>query len=246
MLGRLAGGEFGQLHPDQIPKFELYLSSTGGPWLNVFRSTYHPPRCEPLYCSVDPEVHRPEGGEPEFDLGYLGDYDGDRRAKLEEMLLKPAEHLEQGFFAVAGEGYPEDFHWPRNVIHVEHLPVTGHARFFAGQRYTLDLARREILSAGWAPTPALFEAMATGTPVISDAGRSLEPFFKIGQEILVAETAQEVLNHLARLPESSRQRLAERARGRVLASHTAAHRAEELERLLRRARNDAARAALRT
>jgi glycosyltransferase involved in cell wall biosynthesis len=240
-LGLLASGDFGGLRPAQIAEFDLYLSLTGGPWLDRLRDTYRPVRAVPLHCSVDPTECCPEGTEPEFDLGYLGRYEPGRLPRLQELLLEPARRLDTGFFAVAGAGFPDHFPWPANVLYVERLPASAHGRFFAGQRYTLDLARRDLLRSGWAPTPTLLQAMVTGTPVISDNGQGLAEHFKIGHEILVADNAQDVVNHLTRLPESTRRRIAERARGRVLAAHTAAHRAEELERLLRRAQHDSAR-----
>jgi spore maturation protein CgeB len=53
----------------------------------------------------------------------------------------------------------------------------------------------------------------------------LEP----GREILLARTPEEVLRLLTELPEAERRAVGERARARVLAEHTAAHRAAELE-----------------
>ena len=76
----------------------------------------------------------------------------------------------------------------------------------------------------------LFEAAACGTPIISDPWPGLETFFEPGREILIARTAEDAL----RVPHGgprgrSGARSAARARRRVLADHTAAHRARELE-----------------
>jgi spore maturation protein CgeB len=82
----------------------------------------------------------------------------------------------------------------------------------------------------------LFEAAAHGTPIISDSWPGLETFFAPGEEILVARDADEVIGYLESLDAGEREALAARARARVLAEHTAAHRAVTLERYVAEAR----------
>jgi spore maturation protein CgeB len=57
-------------------------------------------------------------------------------------------------------------------------------------------------------------------------------FFTLGKEILVVHTAHEMLHYLRELSESERLAIGQRARARVLAEHSAAHRAAELEAYL--------------
>lgn len=52
-------------------------------------------------------------------------------------------------------------------------------------------------------------------------------------EILIAHTPEGILHYLRELPETARVTLGLRARARVLAEHTAAHRAATLEAYLR-------------
>ncbi len=75
----------------------------------------------------------------------------------------------------------------------------------------------------------LFEAAACGVPVISDDWPGLDELFEPGKEILVARSPEEVLHLIRELPERERIAIGQRARERVLARHTAAHRAEALE-----------------
>jgi spore maturation protein CgeB len=242
-LSKLAAGDFEYLHPSLIPQFDIYLSFTGGPLLALIKHTYRAPRSEPLYCSVDPELYFPDAVEPEFDLGYMGTYSDDRQPTLEELLIKPAQCWGTGFFAVAGPKFPDTEAWPDNVLYVEHLPPGAHRRFYTAQRFTLNVTRREMIRAGYSPSVRLFEAAACATPIVSDAWQGLDHFFKIGDEILVAQNGQEVLHYLRKMPEATRRRIGERARARVLSAHTSAHRAMELERYVHRARSDRARSA---
>jgi spore maturation protein CgeB len=78
----------------------------------------------------------------------------------------------------------------------------------------------------------LFESAACGTPLITDFWPGLDAFFKPGEEVLVAHDARDVVSALKVLRATERAELGRRAQTRVLQSHTAAHRAAELESYL--------------
>jgi spore maturation protein CgeB len=93
-----------------------------------------------------------------------------------------------------------------------------------------------MIEAGYSPSVRLFEAAACGVPIISDRWEGLDSFFTIGRDILVADTSKDVISILQDLPEEERIEIGSRARERILREHTAAHRATELERLIKSAR----------
>ena len=107
---------------------------------------------------------------------------------------------------------------------------TDHPRFYGSQRFALNVTRAEMIEAGWSPSVRLFEAAACGVPIISDRWDGLETLLAPGREIVLADTAAEVLAVLRGMDEDERLAMASRARARILAEHTAAHRAEELVR----------------
>jgi spore maturation protein CgeB len=86
-----------------------------------------------------------------------------------------------------------------------------------------------MIAAGWSPSVRLFEAAACGTPIISDRWNGIETLFAPQREILLASTTAEVVRILRAKGEDERRDMGERARARVLAEHTSAHRAEQLE-----------------
>jgi spore maturation protein CgeB len=90
--------------------------------------------------------------------------------------------------------------------------------------------------AGYAPSVRLFEAAACATPIISDYWPGLETFFTLGTEILVSQSSADTLGYLRHLPAEERCAIGARARERVLAEHTAAHRAKALEEYVLEAR----------
>lgn len=214
----------------QIPRFDLYLSFTGGPTLDRLQAEFGARRAWPLYCSVDPDVYFDD---PliarDRDLGYLGTYSLDRQPTLDALLLEPAARWRRGRFVVAGPQYPDTVVFPRNVERIEHLSPSEHRAFYNRLRFTLNVTRRDMIEAGYSPSVRLFEAAACGTPIISDHWTGLDSFLTPGDEILIAHDPGTVLEYLKDMPEADRSRIGRRARARVLASHTSGHRAMELE-----------------
>jgi spore maturation protein CgeB len=232
-LAKLQRGDSEYLSASLIQRYALYLSFTGGPLLEHLERHYGAPQARPLYCAVDPQLYYPEPGAERWDLGYLGTYSPDRQAVLETLLLEPARRWTQGRFVVAGPLYPATLAWPANVQRIEHLPPAEHRAFYSAQRLTLNITRAEMVRAGYSPSVRLFEAAACATPILSDYWPGLETLFTPGQEILVVETPEKAVHYLRELPESDLLALGRRARARVLAEHTAAHRAAELEAYIR-------------
>ncbi|ACM21590.1 glycosyltransferase, putative [Geotalea daltonii FRC-32] len=227
-LAKLERGDCEYLNPELIPIYRLYLSFTGGQILERIREQYGAREAVPLYCSVDPEVHYPMQQPARWDLGYLGTYSTDRQSPLERMLCETANLWKEGRFVVAGAQYPAGIAWPDNMKHIEHLPPEQHRDFYSAQRFTLNITRKYMIQAGYSPSVRLFEAAACAVPVISDQWPGIEEFFIPGEEILLASTAEEVLGYLRELSDEDRQAMGQRARKRVLRSHTAGRRATEL------------------
>jgi len=220
------------LSAELIPKFDCYLSFTGGPALQLI-SCYGSPMVRVLYCSVDVEKYRPLQLQPQWQLGYLGTFSEDRQVGLEELLLEPARRWSEQAFAVAGPLYPPDVAWPQNVTRIQHLAPNEHPAFYAGQRFTLNLTRERMKECGYSPSVRLFEAGACGVPIISDWWPGLDTLFRVGDEIFVSADAGETLRYLRDLDEHQRLAIGSAARKRVLTEHTPRHRAIQLEGYLK-------------
>lgn len=227
-LAKLAKADFEYLSPEVVPNYDLYLSFTGGPTLDLIERVYGSPAARPLYCSVDVDAYQPIGVPKLWDLSYLGTYSADRQPTLNRLLIEVAEEMPRHAFVVAGPQYPDDIVWPANVERIEHLPPAEHARFYSASRFTLNVTRADMIAAGWSPSVRLFEAAACGTPIISDRWSGLESLFIPEREVLLAEGTTDVIAAL-RGHRGTESALGRAARERVLAGHTAAHRAAELE-----------------
>lgn len=234
-LQQLAAGECKYLSKEMIPRFSLYLSFTGGPTLGRIESEYGARCARALYCSVDPEMYGPESGPKKWMLGYLGTFSADRQPALQSLLLDVAMQRSRDCFIVAGPQYPRSLRWPENVRRVQHLEPSMHRAFYNAQKFTLNITRAEMVCAGYSPSVRLFEAAACAVPIVSDPWPGLDEFFEPGYEILVAENTEAIMRICSDFSDSAARRLGARARERVLAKHTAAHRAAELIAFLREA-----------
>jgi spore maturation protein CgeB len=228
-LAKLTTDKAEYLSRDLVPRYDLYLSFTGGPTLDRLEQYFGSPMARPLYCSVDPTMYYPEACEPIWDLGYMGTYSSDRQPALERLMLEAALAYGEARMVVAGPLYPPDIRWPENVERIEHLPPAQHREFYNLQRFTLNITRADMVKAGYSPSVRLFEAAACATPIISDYWSGLETFLEPGEDILVSHGVQDTLRHLQELTENERMAIGMRARERILGAHTAAHRATELE-----------------
>jgi spore maturation protein CgeB len=231
-LAKLARGECDYVSPALIPKFDLFLSFTGGPTLRHIERVYGALRARALYCSVDANHYFPERARKRWTLGYLGTFSEDRQPVLETLLVEAARQMPGEMFIVAGPQYPKRMRWPANVERIQHLEPAAHRAFYNAQRFTLNVTRAEMVRSGWSPSVRLFEAAACGTPIISDTWPGLDDIFEPGREILIARRTDDVLRILRETPEANARAIGRRARERVLAEHTAAHRAAELEQLI--------------
>jgi spore maturation protein CgeB len=218
------------LTPDLIPRFDLYLSFSGGPLLDELRTRWGAQRTAPLYGSVDPRVHSPIANPPteyRCALGYLGTYAPDRQDGLDRLLMQPARARPADRFLVIGSLYPGTISWPTNVELRWHLDPEDHAAFYSANRLTLSITRQAMRQWGYTPSGRLFEAASCGTPVLTDRFPGVEEFFAPGAEILVAETASDVQAALD-LSDAELDRIGTAARERTLAHHTATSRASQL------------------
>jgi spore maturation protein CgeB len=232
-LQGLADNRIAYITSRLIPWFDVYLSFTGGPALQVLQDQYHARHAIPLYCSVDPDVYRPTGAIKRWDLGYLGTYSLDRQDTLDQLLLEPARRSPDKRFVVAGPQYPQDTVWPANVDRIEHLPPSTHADFYSSMEWTLNVTRRDMVRSGYSPSVRLFEATACGVPVLSDRWVGIEDVFAPDRDLLVVDNAAEVVDALA-MPQMRRAAIASSTRATTLGRHTGRRRAEQLIQCLRR------------
>ncbi|MEG3191400.1 CgeB family protein [Lysobacter sp. D1-1-M9] len=215
-----------------IPRYDLVLTYGGGPpVVNAYRG-FAARDCIPVYNALDPATHHPVSAEQRFaaDLGFLGNRLPDREARVDRFFFEAARRAPDQRFLLGGSGWDDTV--PENVRLLGHVSTRDHNALNCSVRMVLNVNRESMARFGWSPPTRVFEAAGAGACLIVDAWDGIEEFLEPGREVLVAHNGEEIAEYLKSIdPEHARQ-IGERARQRLLADQTYAHRALEVERLL--------------
>ncbi|MHB1293671.1 MAG: CgeB family protein [Anaerolineae bacterium] len=231
-LDRMAGDPHDPFR-DLVPRYDLILTYGGGERVVQGYTAFGARACLPIYNALDPETHHPVPPDERFagDCGFLGNRLPDREARVEEFFLRAAEALPAQRFLLGGSGW-ETKPLPANVRHLGHVYTCDHNAFNCTLPCVLNICRESMARYGYSPATRVFEAAGAGACIITDAWEGVEAFLEPAQEVLVAASGQEVAEHVRTLDRRRARAIGEAARRRVLAQHTYAHRAEQLERVL--------------
>jgi len=227
-----------------IPQYDLVLTYGGGDPVVEAYTRLGARACVPVYNALDPSTHYPVPPDSRFvaDLAFLGNRLPDREARVEEFFLTPALVLPGQQFVLGGSGWG-DKPLPRNVRYLGHVYTRDHNALNGTPRAVLNVTRDSMARCGFSPPTRVFEAAGAGGCLITDAWQGIEMFLEPGLEVLVAENGHEVASHLEALTPARAAAIGRAARARILAQHTYAHRAEQVETLLdaKRSRPEVAR-----
>jgi spore maturation protein CgeB len=227
-----AGESVPYVGPQGYRDFDLVLSISGGTTLGAIEQRLGARSVHPLYASVDPDVHFP-AHLPMWasDLSFLARYAPERSPLVDKLFFEVARGKPDARFVLGGADYPSDVALPTNVLHVEHVAAEDHSAFYGSANFALNVTRPPMAKAGFCPPARLFEAAASGTPIVSDGWEGLETFLDPGTEIVVVQSTEDVLKALE-MSGGDRARIAAGARRRILAHHTSTTRAHELVAML--------------
>lgn len=216
-----------------VPKYDLILTYGGGPPIVRGYESFGAKRCVPIYNALDPTTHHPAAPESKWaaDLSLLANRLPDRERRIEEFFLQPARALPDRTFILGGNGWEQD-KLPTNVKAVGHVYTADHNAFNASARAVLNVARDSMAACGYSPATRVFEAAGAGACIITDAWEGLELFLEPDREVLVANDGDDVSRHVRELDEARARTIGEAARRRVLAQHTYARRARDVEAFL--------------
>jgi spore maturation protein CgeB len=216
-----------------IPCYDFVLTYGGGDPVVRAYEALGARTCVPVYNALDPTTHHPVAPDARFEgeLGFLGNRLPDREARVEEFFLRPAAALADRRFILGGNGWP-DRPLPSNVTALGHIYTHEHNAFNCTPRAVLNVNRESMARYGFSPPTRVFEAAGAGACLITDAWEGIEFFLEPGREVLVAQSGDEVVDHVRTLDLARARRIGQAAYQRVLAEHTYAHRARQVEALL--------------
>ncbi len=217
-----------------LGNIDLVLTYGGGePVVNAYRSI-GAVDCAPIYNALDPETHHPAPRDPRFsaDLGFLGNRLPDREARVEQFFLEPASELPGQTFLLGGSGW-EDKPKSANVKCIGHVSTRDHNAFNVTPKAVLNISRASMAENGFSPATRVFEAAGAGACLITDHWEGIDLFLKPDEEVLVARDGRDVADILSGLTRERAKAIGEKALARVLADHTYADRAKEVDAIFR-------------
>jgi spore maturation protein CgeB len=217
-----------------IPRYDLILTYGGGDPVVAAYTEAGARQCVPIYNALDPTTHFPVEPEEKFacDLAFLGNRLPDREERVEHFFLGPAASLPDKSFMMGGSGWG-DKTLPGNVHCLGHVYTQDHNAFNCTPRAVLNISRDSMARFGFSPATRVFEAAGAGACIITDYWEGIEFFFIPGQEILVAKDGEEVGRILEELTAEQAKHIGQAAFEKVISAHTYAHRASQLEQLLK-------------
>jgi spore maturation protein CgeB len=217
-----------------IPRYDAVLTYGGGDPVVRAYTAAGARMCVPIYNALDRATHFPVEPDARFtaDLGFLGNRLPDREARVESFFLDAAARLPDRTFLLGGNGW-HDKAMPANVRYAGHVYTRDHNAFNCTPSAVLNISRESMARYGFSPATRVFEAAGAGACIITDRWEGIEMFLEPGSEVLVADSGIDVADHVHGLNPERARRIGDAARRRVCAEHTYAHRARQLDALLR-------------
>ncbi|HYX26682.1 MAG TPA: glycosyltransferase [Thermoanaerobaculia bacterium] len=216
-----------------VQRYDFVLTYGGGEPVVKAYKRLGARECVPIYNALDPTTHHPVEPEPRFqaDLGFLGNRLPDREARVEEFFLNAAAQCPERRFLLGGNGWG-DKPLPANVEYLGHVYTRDHNAFNCTPLAVLNVSRESMARYGFSPATRVFEAAGAGACLITDAWEGIATFLEPEREVLVAADGGEVAARLQDLAPETARRIGRAARRRLLAEHTYAHRAAQVEAVL--------------
>jgi len=194
------------------------------------------PNCYPIYNALDPDTHYPVAPDPKLtcDLAFVGHRLPDREARVDEFFFRAAELAPEFSFLLGGEGWVGK-QLPTNVRWIGHVGTADHNRLNCSARMVLNVNRESMAETGYSPPTRVFEAAGAGKCMITDRWAGVEEFFEPEKEILVAASAEDVVDLLRQVHSAEAKHIGHAMRVRALRDHTYAQRAAVVDGILQQA-----------
>jgi spore maturation protein CgeB len=215
-----------------IPRYDLVFTYGGGPKVVAAYRRLGARDCVPIYNALDPQTHHPVQRAERFaaDLGFLGNRLPDREARVRRFLFDAAHRVPDKRFLLGGAGWDDDI--PANVQRLGHVSTNDHNAFNCSVRLALNINRDSMARFGWSPPTRVFEAAGAGACLVVDAWDGIEAFLEPEHEVFVAHDGNDVARFVESIDAKRAQEVGARALARMLAQHTYAQRAIEVENVL--------------
>lgn len=184
-------------------------------------------RVQPIHWGVDPALYEPLAMEEDRDVFFYGFGIEYREDWFEAMLAEPSRQMTDKVFAVGGKGFPPDI---GRVQRVGDVPFNVFRQACCRSKINLSITRQAHGSVFASSTLRPFELAAMGRCMVSAPYKGLETWFEPDKDVVLVETAGEVLQVYERLlnDDAARKSMGANARQTVLERHTHRQRAQDI------------------
>lgn len=216
-----------------IPHYDYVFTYGGGPPVVEHYTRLGARNCHPIYNGLDPETHHPASPDPSLacDLVFVGHRLPDREKRVEQFFLRAADLAPEMTFILGGEGWAGK-PMPPNVRHIGHVGTADHNRVNCSARMVLNINRESMAGVGFSPPTRVFEAAGAGVCLITDDWAGVDTFFRAGEEILVASSAEDIVHLLRSIDSAESRAIGQKMRSRALRDHTYSLRARQVDNIL--------------
>lgn len=217
-----------------IPQYDFIFTYGGGPPIVQHYRELGAKNCYPIYNGLDPDHHHPEPTDPELacDLAFVGHRLPDREKRVEDFFLRAAELAPEMKFILGGEGWGGKG-LPPNVRWIGHVATNRHNVVNCSARIVLNINRESMANVGFSPPTRVFEAAGAGACMVTDRWPGIDHFFVPDREILIASSAEEIVNHLRKHSPEDCRLIGHAMRRRAIMEHTYELRVKKVDALLR-------------
>ncbi|MBV9169610.1 MAG: glycosyltransferase family 1 protein, partial [Chloroflexi bacterium] len=179
---------------------------------------------------AEPAVFAGPAADEDIDIFFYGHGREYRERWIDAMLVQPSERLPRVRFAVRGTRLGT----PARIAALPYASFNALKGYCRRSRINILITRQAHASVYASSTARPFELAAIGSAMVSNPYLGIEEWFEPGREVLIVHNADEAVATYRELLSdgAARRDLASRARERLLAEHTYAHRARYLRTLL--------------
>lgn len=216
-----------------IPEYDAIFTYGGGTPVIAHYKQFGAQLCLPIYNGLDPETHHPVTPDCSLacDLAFVGHRLPDREARVEEFFLRAAQLAPEMSFILGGEGWGNKT-LPSNVRWIGHVGSDRHNIVNCSARIVLNVNRDSMAKVGFSPPTRVFEAAGAGACLITDVWDGIEQFFTPHAEILIANSAEDVIDYLRRFDPKQAASIGHAMMSRALRQHTYESRAKQVHTAL--------------
>jgi spore maturation protein CgeB len=213
-----------------VPRYDAIFTYGGGPPVIEHYERLKARNCVPIYNGLDPETHHPVPADSNLacDLAFVGHRLPDRESRVEQFFLQAAQLAPEMSFVLGGEGWG-DKKLPSNVRWIGHVASDRHNLVNCSARIVLNVNRDSMAKVGFSPPTRVFEAAGAGACVITDEWDEIDQFFVPGREILIASSAQTVVDQLRHFDAKQASAIGQAMLRRALRDHTYSLRAKQVQ-----------------